>query len=123
MDPKLKKWLRWFDIIKGEIQDLVVVKYTFNEVQGMIQKNPKLHKNSSFYDYFARTYVSHVMIGLRRQIKHDNQSICMRVLFEEMIATPQALPRKWFIDKYRGSAVEDLADADFDKFAAPGAQY
>jgi hypothetical protein len=75
MDPKLAKWLRWFDVIKVEVQDLVVAKHTFNEVQSMIRANPKLHQHSSFYDYFARTYVSHVVIGLRRQIKVDTQSI------------------------------------------------
>lgn len=123
MDPKLEKWLRWFDVIKVEIQDLVVAKHTFNEVQGMIRANPKLHKHSSFYDHFARTYVSHVVIGLRRQIKRDGQSISMSRLFEEMIATPQAFPRKWFTDKYKGSVVQDFADSDFDKFATPGAPH
>ncbi len=120
MDPKLKKWLRWFDVIKIEVQDLVVTKYTFNEVQSMIRMNPKLHQHSSFYDYFARTYVSHVVIGLRRQIKLDDQSISMSRLFGEMIATPQVFSRKYFTDKYKGSVVEDFANKDFDRFATPG---
>jgi hypothetical protein len=120
MDPKLEKWIRWFDVIKVEVQDLVVAKHTFNEVQGMIRANVKLHKHSSFYDHFARTYVSHVVIGLRRQIKRDAQSISLSRLFGEMIATPQSLPRTWFTAKYKGSVVQDLADDDFNKFATPG---
>lgn len=69
MDPKLTKWLRWLEIVKDEVLDLVKAKHTFHEVQGMIRDNPRLHQHSSFYDYFARTYVSHVVIGVRRQIK------------------------------------------------------
>jgi hypothetical protein len=123
MDPKLEKWLRWFDVIKVEVQDLVVAKHTFNEIQRMIRSNPKLHQHSSFYNYFARTYVSHVVIGLRRQIKGDDQSISMSRLFDEMISTPQAFPRRYFTDKYKGSVAEDFADNDFDKFATPGAPH
>lgn len=123
MDSKLKKWLRWLEVIKGELHDLVVAKYTFHEVQTLIKNNPLLHKPSSFYDYLAQTYVSHVVIGLRRQIKSDTQSISMARLFEEMIATPQSLSRKYYVSLYKGSAVEDLADSDFDKFSAPGSPH
>jgi len=123
MDRKLEKWLRWLDVVKTEIQDLVVAKYIFHEVQGMIGTNPKLHKPSSFYDYFARTYVSHIVIGMRRQIKCDDQSISVARLLEDMIATPQALPRKWHTDKYRGSVVQQFADSDFNKFATPGSPH
>jgi hypothetical protein len=123
MDPKLTKWLHWLEIVKGEVQDLVMAKHTFHEVQAMIRDNPHLHQNSSFYDYLSRTYVSHVVIGVRRQIKCDDQSISIARLFEEMIATPQAFPRAYYTAKYKGSVVEDLADRDFDKFAAPGAPH
>lgn len=123
MDPKLTKWLRWFEIIKGDVQDLVVAKHTFHEVQDMIRDNPRLHQHSSFYDYFSRTYISHVVIGVRRQIKCNDQSISMARLFEEMIATPQAFPRSYYTAKYKGSVVENFADCDFDRFAVPGASH
>ena len=118
INSKLGKWLRWIEIIKDEVQDLVVAKHTFHEVQGMIRNNPRLHQHSSFYNYLARTYVSHVVIGIRRQIKCDTQSISMTRLFTEMIESPQTLPRTYYTAKYMGS-VESLADRDFDKFAVP----
>ena len=82
MDQKLSKWLRWLEVIKGEVQDLVVTKHTFHEVQGLIKDNPLLHQPTSFYDYLSRTYVSHIIIGLRRQLKSDKQGISMARLFE-----------------------------------------
>lgn len=123
MDPKLKKWLRWLEVIKCEVQDLVMAKYTFHEVQKLIKDNPLLHKPSSFYDYLSQTYVSHVVIGLRRQIKSDDQSISMVRLFEEMIAAPESLTRTYYVGLYKGSAVQDLADGDFNKFSAPGSAH
>ncbi|SDH66311.1 hypothetical protein SAMN05216603_111167 [Pseudomonas benzenivorans] len=123
MNQKLKKWLRWLDIIKGEVQDLVISKHTFHEVQKLIKNNPLLHKPSSFYDYLSRTYVSHVVMGLRRQIKCDNQSISMARLFEEMIESPQAFTRSYYVGLYKGSVAECFADKDFNKFAAPKATH
>lgn len=123
MDPRLKKWLRWLKILEGEIQDLVVAKHTFHEVQDMIHDNPLLHQPSSFYDYLSNTYVSHVVIGVRRQIKCDDQSISMARLFQEMIDTPQAFPRADYTAKYKGSVKEDSANRAFDKFAAPDAPH
>jgi len=123
MDKKLKKWLRWLDVIKTEVQNLVMAKRTFHEVQQLISDNPMLHQPNSFYGYLSRTYVSHVVIGIRRQIKCDKQSISMARLLEELIESPQVLTRKYYVDLYKGSIVENFADQDFNKFAAPGMPY
>lgn len=123
MNPRLTKWLRWLEVLKNEIQDLVIAKHTFHEIQGMIRDNPLLHRNSLFYDYLSRTYVSHVVIGVRRQIKCDGRSISLARLFEEMITTPKVFPRRYYTAKYKGSIVEDRADEDFDNFAEPGAPH
>lgn len=123
MDTKLKKWLQWLEVIKAEVQDLVMAQRTFHEVQQLIIDNPSLHQPNSFYDYLSRTYVSHVVIGLRRQIKYDNQSISMARLFKELIESPQVLTRSYYVGLYKGSVTEDFADKDFNKFAVPGAPY
>ena len=123
MDPRLTKWLRWLDIIKVEIQDLVVAKYTFHEIQKMIAENPDIQKSNSFYRYFTSTYVSHTVIGLRRQIKTDPQSISLALLLQEVANTPEVLSRKYYKSLYEGSTVEDLADKDFDKFSGTGRKH
>lgn len=105
------------------ITDLVIAKHIFQEVQKLIENNPLLHKPSSFYDHLSRTYASHVVIGLRRQIKCDKQSISMARLFEEMIESPHALTRSYYVGLYKGSIVESFADRDFNKFAAPTAAH
>lgn len=128
MDSRLAKWLRWFKIVEGEVQDLVVAKHIFHEIQGMIRDNPRLHQYSSFYSYFSNTYVSHVIIGVRRQVKcgnlkDGNQSISMACLFKEMMATPETFTRAHYTTKYKGSVKEGYANITFDKFAASGAPH
>lgn len=120
MDTRLKKWLCWLDDIKTEIQDLVIAKYTFHEVQSMIAANPKLQTGNSFYWYFTSTYISHTVIGLRRQIKKDDQSISLASLLHEMTETPEVLSRKYYVSLYGESSVKELADNEFDRFTAPG---
>ena len=77
LHPKLKKWINGLEIIKGEVQELVIAKDMFQQVQKMIEDNPLLHRPSLFYRHFSNTYVSHVVIGLRPQIKSGDQSISM----------------------------------------------
>lgn len=121
IDPRLEKWLRWLEVVKLQVQDLVMTRYTFHEMQLMIQQNPALQTSNSFYKYLTITYVSHAVMGLRRQIKCDSQSISFAQLLEELVATPEILSRTYYAELYAGSVVEDMADRDFDRFAQPGA--
>ena len=123
LDPRLQKWIRWLAVIKLQVQDLVMTKYTFHEVQTIIKDNPLLRQHNSFYKHLTITYVSHVVMGVRRQIKCDPQSISFAQLLEEMIATPNLLSRSYYTALYAGTSVEDLADEDFDRFAAVGAKH
>lgn len=123
LDPKLTKWIKWLEVIKAEVQELVVAKDTFLKVQTLIKDNPLLHQPSPFYSYLTNTYVSHAVIGLRRQIKCDHQSISLARLFEEMIATPQMLTRAYYVKLYEDSAIPELGDEHFNQFAAPGAPH
>jgi hypothetical protein len=123
MDKKLEKWIRWLEIIKGEVSELVIAQHTFHEVQKIIKSNTRLHQPNSFYDYLSRTYVSHAVIGLRRQVKCDDQSISMARLFTEMIETPQTFSRSYYVGLYEKSAVKQFADHDFEKYADPRAQH
>ena len=73
--PKLKKWLKWMEIIQGEIQMLLRDTNMFWEVQDIIRENPRIQKPSAFYRYLGRTHLSHALAGLRRQIKPQKDSI------------------------------------------------
>lgn len=114
MDPKLNKWLKWLKIIEGEIYNLVLNKDIFWSVQDLIKKNEKIQKPSVFYRYLGDTYVSHALIGVRRQIKVDSQSISFHRLLSEMTKNPEVLSREYFRELYKDSVLEELGQADKD---------
>lgn len=116
MDNKLKKWLKWLGIIELEIYNLVEAKDIFWRVQDLIKKNEQIQKPSIFYNYLGETYISHVIIGIRRQIKKNKQSISFIRLLDEICQNPEKVSRKYFVSLYEGSAIKDWANKDFDQF-------
>lgn len=123
LDLKLVKWKKWLGVIKVEVQELVIAKDMFLKVGTLIEDNPLLHQPSPFYRYLTNTYVSHAVIGLRRQIKSSSESISLARLFEEMIATPQVLTRAYYVKLYEDSAIPEMGEKDFNQFTAPGEPY
>jgi hypothetical protein len=116
MDSRLKKWLRWLKVVHDDIQQLLIKRNIFWEVQDIIKANEQLRKPSSFYRYLGDTYVAYISIGVRRQVKVDRQSISFARLLTELANTPAALSRKYYVSLYEGSTVEQFADRDFDRF-------
>lgn len=94
--PKLKKWLTWMETIHDEIQGLVVDANMFREVQDIIRANPRIQKPSAFYRYLGRTYLSHALAGLRRQIKPQKDSISFVGLLDDILKNPEILSRDYY---------------------------
>jgi hypothetical protein len=67
--------------------------------------------------------LSHSVIGMRRQLKVDSQSISLARLLTEMAETPEVVSRKYYKALYAGAVVAGFADRDFDKFSEPGAPH
>jgi len=120
MDTQLKKWICWLKVVHDDVQQLLINRNIFWDVQEIIKNNPDLHKPSSFYSYLGDTYVAYVSIGIRRQVKVSKQSISFARLLSEIIETPSVLSREYYRGLYKGSVVEDLADQHFDRFSGSG---
>jgi hypothetical protein len=116
MDPKLIKWIRWLKSIEVEITQLVVARDIFWSVQKLIEGNKAIQKPSSFFKYMGDTYISFIVMGIRRQIKIDGKSISFARLLSEIECYPEKISRQYFRKLYKGSSVELLADNDFDQF-------
>lgn len=116
MDVRLNKWLKWLKVVHDDIQQLLIKRNIFWEVQDIIKTNDKLHKPSSFYSYLGEPYVAYISIEVRRQVKVDKQSISFARLLTELADTPAVLSRKYYVSLYKGSTSEHFADRDFDRF-------
>lgn len=108
-------------VIEDEIGVIVMDNHTYYEVAKLINTNPLLNRPNSFYDYFSRAYISHTVMGMRRQIKRKDPSVSIARLFEEMIATPEAFTREYFVSLYKMSSMKKYANQDFERFAKHGA--
>lgn len=96
ISPKLEKWLKWMETIQSEIQKLLRDTNMFWEVQDIIRENPRIQKPSAFYRYLGRTYLSHALAGLRRQIKPQKDSISFVGLLADIANNPDELSRSYY---------------------------
>jgi len=123
MDDRFNKWNKWIDVIRSEITGLSINRNIFWEVQDIIKNNPKIQKPSSFYDFLVNIYLASALMGIRRQVKIDENSISFARLQKEIYHTPEILSRNRFFNLYKGSTVEKFASRDFDKFAGKRGNY
>ena len=117
ISPKLKKWLKWMEIIQSEIQTLLRDTSMFWEVQDIIRENPRIQKPSAFYSYLGRTYLSHALSGLRRQIKPQKDGISFVGLLDDIAKNPEELSFKYYCSiRWSESAAQQLAKSGLARF-------
>lgn len=136
MDDPFPKWDQWLIAIHEEVLALHRNRGVFLGVQEMIRMNPGLHRSSSFYGFLGGIYSQASVMAIRRQAEDNKQSISMGRLLREMSEHPSFLTRARFRAMYpdkesvivceaNGAHVEEMelgvADEDFNRFAAPGA--
>ena len=117
MEDRFDKWDKWLDVVKSEITSLSINRNIFWKVQEIILNNPKIQKPSSFYEFLVSVYATSALMGIRRQIKIDRDSISFARLLKEIYNAPEVLSRKRYVALYEGSTVERFGDRDFDRFA------
>ena len=120
--PKLQKWLRWMGTIHDEILGLVRDTNMFWEVQDIIRANPRIQKPGAFNRYLGRTYLSHALAGLRRQIKPNKDSISLVGLLNEIGRNPGELSIDYYCSLLPENSIpQELAiiKGDFKRHADP----
>ena len=123
MQQRYNKWQNWLKIIDKEVTDLHRYHHIFDEVQKIVTDNPAIQKPSSFYEFLPKAYVALIVMGIRRQIKLDSQSISFARLLKEIVETPEIITRERFVKMYKGTVVKKYADSDFDQFAGKGGKH
>lgn len=124
--PKLKKWLRWMKVIRKDVGMLLRDTNMFWEVQDIIRANPRIQKPGTFYRYLGRTYLSHALAGLRRQIKPNKDSISLVGLLKELAEIPEELSFKYYCSILSGTTtdqMEAIIKGDFKKYADASGTY
>src|SRR6266849_6405251 len=122
--PLIAGWLERFELMKADIQDLLLRHQVFHRLQAIVQANPKLHRPSYLFDYLADTYAVSAAIGVRRHARHDDpeRDGSLIGLLLAIRRSPEVLTRARHVALYREVGMPaDMAEREFDRLAAPGA--
>jgi len=101
MKRKCEKWVRWIDIICNDVEFLCFNKKIYLEVSAIIDSNPKLKINSSFYEFLDNGYTALAVMGIRRQIKPQKDCVSLvRLLKDINTNAEKMLHEKFRIDNH-----------------------
>jgi hypothetical protein len=128
VDPKaiLDDWLKRFELIENDIQDVLLRRKVFLRLQEIVKQNPRLHRPSYLYDYLADTYAVTNAIAVRRHARHDDQRRdgSLLGLLYDIRRSPEILTRIRHVALYEEVGMPaKLAEAEFDRLAERGAPY
>jgi len=88
---RAREWLRK---IRADVQDLLLDSHVFWEVQEIIRANPRLSAaRSYFFHWLMAAHIEATVIGIRRQVKNDRQSVSLRRFLEELAQYPAIVSR------------------------------
>jgi len=100
MHTKLKKWIKWVEIIEKEIYFLIMHSHVYDEVGEIIRTNIKIQKPSAFYELLNTGYAALALSTIRRQIKNNNDSISLLRLMKEIVENPELISREYILSFY-----------------------
>lgn len=126
---KLQDWCDSMDAIQKSISQLLGDVQQFHGVRKIILANPGLPKQHRFFDYLFDSYISHVIMGIRRHIKYrDKRIISFARLLKEIVDNPhpEMLSRSALRPSFGGPTSPQWKPTgmdDFAKFADPSGTY
>jgi hypothetical protein len=124
LDEQREKAAKWINVIKDDVQSLVVQNHIFWELQKTLRANPRLVATPSvFYEWQAQLFASSMVLSVRRQADRGADAISMFRLISLLKDHPKILSRDYYMKLYDRDAFSQRRAADyFDKYAGDGAE-
>ncbi len=122
MKHKLDKWERWLEVIYKDMVHQAGSRTVFKETEKIIEANPDIPKDGDFLDYLRQWYVDSTVMGLRRQLKVDPDSVSLVRLLDEIATNAARLSRQRFVALYPPNR-KNWANKTFDQHAGAGAAH
>jgi hypothetical protein len=117
MNTKLKKWIKYLKTINKEVTELLISRSSFWHYLYLTDTNAVPQGKKILGHYLCSSYVSHMSMGVRRQIKINPQCISFARLLSEMIKNPEILTREYYRELYVGKPNEGKADDHFNEYS------
>jgi hypothetical protein len=120
MQQKIKKWDRWLIAVYDDMADQAASRAVFRETMEIVQGNPAIPKENYFFEFLERWYVDSIVMGLRRQIKVNPDTVSLAGLLNDIKLNSVLLTRARFVDLHPTHLYES-AQTVFDEYAGVGA--
>lgn len=120
---RLRRALKWLDIIAAEVIELLINNYVFWEVQKIIRANRKLQQTESiFFEWMGSVFAHSAAVGVRRQAGLSDQGISLRRLLVELQRHPHLVTREYHRNLYKDKSarVQRAVDKAYDTYVGLG---
>ncbi len=121
-DQRFQKWCKWLNTIEEDVSRLYFARDVFTKILDIADNNERIDKKSLFFPFFNKIYADSVVMGIRRQLKKDKDSISLVKLLYELSEHPELVTRSDFYELYQ-TARSPLHHAEkiFNRFCEPNA--
>ena len=122
MKQKMEKWDCWLEVIYNDMVHQAASRAVFRETMAIVRENPAIPKDSDFFEFLEQWYVDSIVMGLRRQIKVDADSVSLAGLLNDICLNSAFLSRARFVALYP-TEQQKFANTAFDKHVGVGASH
>ncbi|OGS04903.1 MAG: hypothetical protein A3G41_01810 [Elusimicrobia bacterium RIFCSPLOWO2_12_FULL_59_9] len=112
------EWNGWLSSIYTDIQQALVNRHIFRETLAVVQANPRIQTDDTFYSWMRTVYSQAAVVAVRRQADRRKDVVSLARLLDEIRKSPAVISRDRFVALYTaGRLPAHLGHRDFDKFA------
>lgn len=120
-DDIFNRWNAWLEVIFDDVQGLLANRQIYQEVQAIVQSNPKIQIPSAYYEWLGINYAANQATGIRRQVDPRPEVISFANLLNEIKGQPAVLDRQRYVALHiEGGLPDKRANSDFDRLAGKG---
>lgn len=91
--------------ITNDISDLMWDRKMYNEFVEIVTGNPQISSPNAFYDFVKTGYISHIILGICRQIDRNGKSLSLLNLLIKISNNPEKITKDWFASQYKNSVL------------------
>ncbi len=97
---KIQEWRQSLEVIYQDVVNLHHNRRVFREVRAIIDANPALQTDHTFWNWLVENYAAAIAVGVRRQADRDPDVISMAKLLDDLEKNAVLLTRDWFVAEY-----------------------
>lgn len=91
--------------ITDDISDLMWDRKMYNEFVEIVTGNSKINTSNAFYDFIKTGHISHIVLGICRQIDQDDKALSLMNLLNKIFNNAEKITKDWFAVQYKNSVL------------------